>query len=118
VPHYDVMQHNGLYRAKASERMVIYLPDYPCIGIDEEAAFVVNNGNVGNLIQGDEGAKVFTERYSTVKRKSSRYPSWKRRTMENFRCKNWGSCSLVVCHITYPYNITFMAAYYHVLFPM
>ncbi len=27
VPHYDVMQHNGLYRAKASERMVIYLPD-------------------------------------------------------------------------------------------
>lgn len=62
VPHYDVIQHNGLHRSQASESMLMQFPDYPCIGIEEEAALVVN-GDVVNIIQGDKGATVYKKVY-------------------------------------------------------
>jgi peptidase E len=63
VPHYDVLQHNGLQRAKASEGMVKDMADYPCIGIDEEAAFVVD-GDIVKVIQGGDGAKVYKKMFN------------------------------------------------------
>ena len=64
VPHYDVLQHNGLLRAKASEKMVKDMAGYPCIGIDEEAAFVVD-GDTVKVIQTKEEAKVYRKVYSS-----------------------------------------------------
>lgn len=46
VPHYDTVQHNGLHRSAASEVMVRQMSDFPCIGIEEEAAFVVEGDTV------------------------------------------------------------------------
>eukprot|EP00557_Chaetoceros_sp_GSL56_P011195 CAMPEP_0176486940 /NCGR_PEP_ID=MMETSP0200_2-20121128/5849_1 /TAXON_ID=947934 /ORGANISM="Chaetoceros sp., Strain GSL56" /LENGTH=273 /DNA_ID=CAMNT_0017883701 /DNA_START=178 /DNA_END=996 /DNA_ORIENTATION=+ len=63
VPHYDIIQHNGLHRSKASDAMLSQFPDYPCIGIDEGAALVVD-GDVVRVIEGDEnGAKVYRKHY-------------------------------------------------------
>ena len=64
VPHYDVVQHNGILRAEASETMVKGLADYPCIGIDEEAAFVVD-GDCVRVIEGGPGAKVYRKFYDS-----------------------------------------------------
>jgi dipeptidase E len=62
VPHYDTIQHNGLHRSKASEAMLMQFPDYPCIGIDETAALVVD-GDVVRVMEGDHGAKVYRKFY-------------------------------------------------------
>lgn len=51
VPHYDIIQHNGLFRASASEKFVKEIPNTTCIGIDEDAALVVN-GDVVKVVQG------------------------------------------------------------------
>ena len=64
VPHYCVLQHNGLKRAEASESMVMELADYPCIGIDEEAAFVVD-GDIAKVVQGGDGAKVYKKMFNS-----------------------------------------------------
>lgn len=65
VPHYDVEQHNGLMRHEASETMVKgIMSDYPCIGIDENAAFVVD-GDTVKVIEGEEGAKCYRKMYDT-----------------------------------------------------
>ncbi len=63
VPHYDVKQHNGLMRYEGSEVMVKgIMSDYPCIGIDENAAFVVN-GDTLKVLEGTEGAKCYRKLY-------------------------------------------------------
>lgn len=64
VPHFDVLQHNGLLRSKASEGMVKEMSGYPCIGIDEEAAFVVD-GDIVNVVQGGEDAKVYRKIFNS-----------------------------------------------------
>jgi len=64
VPHYDVMQTSGLIRGEVSEQMVEEMPDYPCIGIDEEAAFVVD-GDIVRVIQGGDGAKCYKKVYNS-----------------------------------------------------
>jgi dipeptidase E len=64
VPHYDVIQHNGFLRADASESMVKEHADYPCIGIDEEAAFVVD-GDIVSVIEGGRNAKVYRKLYDS-----------------------------------------------------
>eukprot|EP00551_Chaetoceros_affinis_P009493 CAMPEP_0203670596 /NCGR_PEP_ID=MMETSP0090-20130426/6624_1 /ASSEMBLY_ACC=CAM_ASM_001088 /TAXON_ID=426623 /ORGANISM="Chaetoceros affinis, Strain CCMP159" /LENGTH=284 /DNA_ID=CAMNT_0050535487 /DNA_START=128 /DNA_END=982 /DNA_ORIENTATION=+ len=51
VPHYDALQHNGLHRSVASDVMVQEMSDFPCIGIEEEAAFVVE-GDIVRVIDG------------------------------------------------------------------
>jgi len=67
VPHYDAMQHNGIVRSKASERMVIedIESGYPCIGIDEEAAFVVD-GDIVRVLEGKSGSRCYKKVYNTV----------------------------------------------------
>ena len=53
VPHYCGLQRNGWKQAEASELMVTELADYPCIGIDEEALFVVD-GHIAKVVQGEK----------------------------------------------------------------
>jgi dipeptidase E len=63
VPHYDVLQHNGIYRSMASETMVREMSDFPCIGIEEDAAFVVDGDDV-RVIDGDNnGAKCYKKEF-------------------------------------------------------
>lgn len=64
VPHYDAKQHNGLMRFAASEKMVRDMSDYPCIGIDENAAFVMN-GDVVQVIEGVKGAKCYKKLHNS-----------------------------------------------------
>lgn len=64
VPHYDVMQHNNILRAEASDKMLMEeFPEYTLIGIDEEAAFVVN-GKSAFVVQGSPDAKVYKKTYN------------------------------------------------------
>eukprot|EP00554_Chaetoceros_debilis_P006242 CAMPEP_0194080788 /NCGR_PEP_ID=MMETSP0149-20130528/6722_1 /TAXON_ID=122233 /ORGANISM="Chaetoceros debilis, Strain MM31A-1" /LENGTH=283 /DNA_ID=CAMNT_0038762575 /DNA_START=139 /DNA_END=990 /DNA_ORIENTATION=- len=65
VPHYDAKQHNGSMRFAASEKMVRDMSDYPCIGIDENAAFVVN-GDVVRVIEGVKGAKCYKKLHNSI----------------------------------------------------
>lgn len=69
VPHYDIVQHNGLFRATASERFVKELPNIVSVGIDEDAALVVN-GDIVTVVEGTTGKrcyrKVFDAETSTL----------------------------------------------------
>jgi len=65
VPHYDIIQHNGLFRATASERFVKELPNVACIGIDEDAALVVNGEDV-TVIEGTPGKTCYRKIFDAV----------------------------------------------------
>jgi dipeptidase E len=63
VPHYDIIQHNGLPRSLASETLVREIHDFPCIGIDEEAALVIDGNNVRVIDGSNSGAKCYKKIY-------------------------------------------------------
>jgi hypothetical protein len=52
VPHHDATQSNGLPRADDSDGMIWIYPELPLIGIDENAALVVSNGQA-RVVSGD-----------------------------------------------------------------
>jgi cyanophycinase-like exopeptidase len=52
VPHQYITQSNGLPRSDDSDAMIWRHPELPLIGIDENAAFVVSNGQA-RVVSGD-----------------------------------------------------------------
>jgi cyanophycinase-like exopeptidase len=52
VPHHDATQSNGLQRSDDSDVMSLNYPKLPSIGIDENAALVVSNGQA-RVVSGD-----------------------------------------------------------------
>ena len=55
VPHHDVEQSNGIPREIDSNQMMRDKPDQPCLGIDEQAALVVEGDQV-RVVSVDENA--------------------------------------------------------------
>ena len=58
VPHHDAVQSNGVRRSTDSDAMVKQRLNYPCIGIDEEAAFVVN-GDLFSVVSTGVASKCY-----------------------------------------------------------
>ncbi len=58
VPHYDATGTNGNARSEDSHEFVLQSPDTVGIGIDENAALVVD-GNKASVVSGDGKAKVY-----------------------------------------------------------
>lgn len=58
VPHHDVNQSNGLPRSLDSDCMMLEDPEQLCLGIDENAALVIENETV-RVISGDDIAQCY-----------------------------------------------------------
>lgn len=65
VPHFDIIQHNGLFRSTASERFVKEVPNIVSIGIDEDAALVVDGDDV-KVIEGTPGKTCHRKIFDSV----------------------------------------------------
>ena len=61
VPHHNVVQSNGVPRSLDSEQMMTERPDQPCLGIEENAAFVVE-GSRAWVVSADGVAKCCLKR--------------------------------------------------------
>jgi cyanophycinase-like exopeptidase len=68
VPHHDATQSNGLPRSDDSDAMIWRHPELPIIGIDENAAFVVSNGQA-RVVSGDGIAGCVVKRLVKVEAK-------------------------------------------------
>jgi dipeptidase E len=55
VPHHDTTQSNGSPRRKDSNAMMLGKPDQAVVGIDEDAALVVEDGKVRVVCASDKG---------------------------------------------------------------
>ena len=56
VPHHNASQSNGVLRSQDSDQMMIERPEQPCLGIEENAVFVVE-GNRAWVVSADSFAK-------------------------------------------------------------
>jgi len=65
VPHYDVIQHNGIHRSIDSESIVRELCDTPCFGIDEDASFVLEDDKVKVIDGKSRDAKCYKKIFNS-----------------------------------------------------
>lgn len=59
VPHHDAIQSNGVPRSDDSDLMLLRFPDQPSIGIDENAALIVADGQARTVSADGKAGCVF-----------------------------------------------------------
>jgi len=61
VPHHDATQSNGFPRSLDSDAMMLQEPEQLCLGIDENAALVIDKETVW-VVSGDDIAQCYSKR--------------------------------------------------------
>lgn len=61
VPHHDATQSNGFPRSLDSDNMMLQEPEQLCLGIDENAALVVDRTTV-RVVSGDDIAQCYLKK--------------------------------------------------------